>query len=135
MTLSYFTSEQYSALMGIMVYANDAVFKDEIWNNISYQMEHVTAVFRDGAIDVGIFMYIPLQELTKFKDEKFRIAADINSQMKLKDNYYMSEGKNCYLWLVTRMGIPTVKDASCIEMVQIYKLLTRDQIAVMAKKG
>ena len=117
----------YSDPKALMAYANDPVFKDEFWNNISYQTERVTAAFKDGTIDVDTFMDIPMQELTKFKDENLRTAADSNSQIKLKGNkYYVSEGKKRYLWLATRMGMPTVKDAPGIEVVQTYNLLTHE---------
>ena len=125
----------YSAPRAIMAYANDAVFKDEFWNNISYQTERVTAAFRDGAIDVDTFMDTPMQELTKFKNGDLRTAADSNAQIELKGyKYYVGEGEKRYLWLATRMGMPTVKDAAGIEIVQTYNLLTHDQIARMKKE-
>ena len=37
----------------------------------------------------------------------------------------VSEGKKRYLWLATRMGVPTVKDALGIEIVQTYNLMNR----------
>ena len=46
----------------------------------------------------------------------------------------MGEGKKRYLWLATRMGMPTVKDAPGIETVQTYNLLTLGQIVGMMKK-
>lgn len=125
----------YSDPKAIMAYANDAVFKDEFWNNISYQTERVTAAFKGGTINVDIFMDTPMQELTKLKDENLRTAANSNSQIKLKDNrYYVGEGKKRYLWLATRMGMPTVKDAPGIEIVQTYNLQTHDQIMGMVMK-
>lgn len=125
----------YSDPKAIMAYANDAVFKDEFWNNISYQTERVTAAFRDGAIDVDTFMDTPMQEQTKFKDENLRAAADSNMQIKLKGKEYsVTEGKKRYLWFATRMGMPTVKDAPGIEVVQTYNLMTHDQIVGMVMK-
>ena len=47
---------------------------------------------------------------------------------------YVGEGKKRYLWLATRMGMPTVKDAPGIEIVQTYDLLTLDQIVGMMMK-
>ena len=129
MNISKFAGEQYSDPKAIMAYANDAVFKDEFWNNISYQTECVTAAFKDGTIDVDSFMDTTMQELTKLKDENLCTAVGSISQVKLKANkYYVGEGKKRYLWLATRMGVPTVKNASGIEIVQTYKLLTHDQI-------
>lgn len=135
MTLSYFTGEQHSDPKAIMTYANDAVFKVEFWNNISYQTERMTATSKNGIIDVDVFMDTPMQELTKFKDENLRSAAGSTSQIKLKGNkYYVGEGKMRYLWLATRMGMPTVKDAPGLEIIQTYNLLTHDQIVWMVMK-
>ena len=79
-------------------------------------------------------MDTPMQELTKLKDENLRTAATSNSQIKLKGRkYYVSEGKNRYLWLATRMGMPTVKDAPSIEIIQTYNLLTHDQVVGVVK--
>ena len=125
----------YSDPKSIMTYANDVVFKNEFWNNISYQTDCVTAAFKDGTIDVDTFMDTPMQELTKLKDENLRTAAYRTSQIKLKGNkYYVGEGKKRYLWLATRMGMPTVKDAPGIEIVQTYNLLTHDQIVELVLK-
>lgn len=125
----------YSDPKAIMAYANDAVFKNEFWNNISYQTERVTTAFKNGAIDVDTFMDTPMQELTKFKDENLRSAAGSTSQIKLKgQKYYVGEGKKRYLWLATRMGMPTVKDAPGLEIIQTYNLLTHDQIVGMVMK-
>lgn len=116
----------YSDPKAIMAYANDAVFKNEFWNNISYQTERVTAAFKNGAFDVDTFMDTPMQELTKFKDENLRSAADSTSQIKLKgQKYYVGEGKKRYLWLATRMGQPTVKDAPGLEVIQTYNLIKK----------
>ena len=125
----------YSDPKAIMAYANDAVFKDEFWNNISYQTERVTAAFKNGFIDVDTFMDTPMQELTKYKDENLYSAADSTSQIKLEgQKYYVGEGKKRYLWLATRMGMPTVKDAPGLEIIQTYNLLTHDQIVGMVMK-
>ena len=125
----------YSDPKAIMAYANDAVFKNEFWNNISYQTERVTTAFKNGAIDVDTFMDTPMQELTKFKDENLRSAAGSTPQIKLKgQKYYVGEGKKRYLWLATRMGQPTVKDAPGLEIIQTYNLLTHDQIVGMVMK-
>ena len=71
-----------------------------------------------------------------FKDENLRIAATSNSQIKLKGKkYYVGEGKQRYLWLATRMGMPTVKDAPGIEIIQTYNLLTHDQIVGLVMKN
>lgn len=135
MAPAYLTGEQYSDPKAIMAYANDAVFKNDFWNRISYQTERVTSAFKNGTIDVDTFMDTPMQELTKFKDENLRIAADSNSQIRLKGKkYHVTEGKKRYLWLATRMGMPTMKDAPGIEIVQTYNLLTHDQIVGLVMK-
>lgn len=70
-----------------------------------------------------------------FNDENLHAAANSNSQTKLKGKkYYVTEGKKRYLWLATRMGMLTVKDAPGIEIVQTYNLLTHDQIVGMVMK-
>lgn len=125
----------YSNPKSIMTYANDAVFKNEFWNNISYQTKSITGAFKDNTIDVDIFIDTPMQELTKFTDENLHIATDVNAQIKLKGKkYYVSEGKKRYLWLATRMGMPMVKDAPGLEIVQTYNLLTHDQIVSLVMK-
>ena len=95
----------------------------------------MTAAFKDYTIDVDTFMDTPMQELTKYKDENLRSAVDSTSQIKLKGKkYYVGEGKKRYLWLATRMGMPTVKDAPGLEIIQTYNLLTHDQIVGMVMK-
>lgn len=80
-------------------------------------------------------MSTPMQELTKLKCENLHTAAYSNAQIKLKGNkYYVGEGKKRYLWLATRMGMPTVKDVLGIEILQTYNLLTHDQIVGMVMK-
>lgn len=37
----------------------------------------------------------------------------------------MAKGKKRYLWLATRMGMSTVKDAPGIEIVQTYTLMNQ----------
>ena len=44
------------------------------------------------------------------------------------------KGKERYLWLATRMGVPTVKDAPGLEVLQTYNLLTHNQIVGMVMK-
>ncbi len=95
----------------------------------------MTAAFKDGTIEVDTFMDTPMLELTKLKDENLCTTAASNSQIKLKDNkYYVTKCKKRYLWLATRMGMPTLKDAPGIEIVQTYNLLTHYQTMGMEKK-
>lgn len=74
MSLSYFTSEQYSVPKTILAYANDTVFKDELRNNVSCQIECMTEAYEDGTIDTGTFMDTLIREQTKYKDEDPRTA-------------------------------------------------------------
>ena len=68
-------------------------------------------------------------------DENLCTAATSNSQVKLKGKKdYVGEGKKRNLWLATRMGMPTVKDAPGIDIVQTYNLLTHDQIVGIVMK-
>ena len=100
----------YSTPKAIMAYANDDVFIDTFWNNISCQTDRVTAAFRNGRINVDTFIDTPMRELTKFKEENLHETAISNSQIKMNGKkYYVGEGKKSYLWLVTRMGMPIVK--------------------------
>lgn len=63
---------------------------------------------------------------TVFNGEHFRTVVDSNVQIKLKGNkYYVGKGKKRYLWLATRMGMPTMKDAPGIEIIQTYNLMNR----------
>lgn len=127
--------DMYSDPKAIMEYVNDEVFRDEFWSNISYQTGCKTAAFKNNVIDVDTFIDTPMRELTKFKDENLRTAAASNSEIKLNGNiYYVGEGKKRYLWLATRMGMPTMKDAPGIEIIQTYNLLTHNQIVGMVMK-
>ena len=115
--------EMYSDPNEILKYANDDVFKDKFWYNISYQTDAITASYKDGVINVDAFIETPMQELTKFKDENLRAAANKNSEIKIREKKYdVSEGKKRYLWLATRMGKTTVKDAPGLEILQTYNL-------------
>lgn len=56
----------YSNPNEIERYANDEVFKEEFWNDISYQTAETTDCFINGHIDVDKFMAIPMGEVTGF---------------------------------------------------------------------
>lgn len=121
----FLTGGQQGCSKAIMAYANDDVFKKEFWKNISYQTDDATAAFKNGTIDVDTFIDTPMQELTNYKAKNLRTAANSNKKIKLKGKkYYVTEGKKRYLWLATRMSMPTVKDAPGIEVVQTYNLKT-----------
>lgn len=119
--------KQHGDSKAIMAYANDAVFKDEFWNNISYQTERVTATFKDDVIDVDTFIDAPMLELNKFENEDLVNAIDENKPINLKGKqFYIKKGKKRYIWLSTRMGEPVVKDAPGLACFQTYNLVTHD---------
>lgn len=55
----------------IECYANDEVFKEEFWNDISYQTAETTDCFINGHIDVDKFMSIQMGEVTGFSLDDF----------------------------------------------------------------
>lgn len=110
-------------------YANDDVFQDEFWNYISYQTALKTEAFNNEkcAIDVDAFINVPMKEVTKYKPEDFAKAAKSRKLLSLgesnnKHNYSITRsGIVCrYLWLATRMGKPTIKQAPGLERIDIY---------------
>lgn len=120
--------ELYSKPDKLRAYANDPVFREEFWYNISYQAGDCTPAFRNKAIDIDRFMETPMEELTRYKDKDLRAAVKQNTQIGLKGKEYgVREGKKRYLWLATRMGRLAIKDAPGIEIIQTYKLIERDK--------
>lgn len=113
-------------------YASDDVFQEAFWNNISYQVGKKTPAFAGGIIDVDAFMRTPMLELTTFDDHNLSKVCKKKGKIELsnkegKGTYYVSVGTTRYLWLATRMGQPTVKDAPGIEVIQTYNLLLDDE--------
>lgn len=109
-------------------YASDDVFQDIFWNNISYQVGQRTPAFTGDGIDVDYFMRVPMQELTTFDDRKLSKTCKKKgtvevSNLEGKGKYNVSVGTTRYLWLATRMGQPTVKDAPGLEVIQTYNLI------------
>lgn len=112
-------------------YANDDVFKEEFWNDISYQIEESTSCFANGCIDVDKFMSIPMDEVTGHPLEDFINASLKNDgKINLGSLFYPLEYKvskanvDRYLWLATRMGKPTIKEGNApgLERIQIYNI-------------
>lgn len=109
-------------------YASDDVFQESFLNNISFQVSPKTLAFNGDCIDVDSFMQIPMQELTSLDDRKLSKTC-INkgmvemSNLEGKGKYNVSVGTTRYLWLATRMGQPTVKDAPGLEVIQTYNLI------------
>lgn len=111
----------------LMAYANETVFDKEFssWSNISYQVDFVTAAFKDDIIDVDEFMDAPMQELNIFEDKDLINAVDKKKLINLKDKqFYIKKGKKRYIWLATRMGETVVKDAPGLAFFQTYNLVT-----------
>lgn len=123
--------KMYSDPDEIERYANDDVFKEEFWNDISYQTAEATSCFTNGYIDVNKFMSIPMDEVTGHPLEDFVKASLENegtinlgtSENPLK--YKVSKANiDRYLWLATRMGRPTVKEGNApgLEIIPIYNI-------------
>ena len=109
-------------------YASDDVFQDTFWSNISYQVGQRTPAFTGDGIDVDSFMRVPMQELTALDDRKLSKTCKKKGMVEMsnlegKGKYNVSVGTTRYLWLATRMGQPTVKDAPGLEVIQTYNLI------------
>lgn len=108
-------------------YASDDVFQDTFWNNISYQVNRRTPAFIGDGIDVDSFMQVPMQELTSLDDGKLSKICRKKGTTEVTNlegmgMYNVSLGTTRYMWLATRMGQPTVKDAPGLEVIQTYNL-------------
>lgn len=112
-------------------YANDEVFKENFWNDISYQTDEATSCFVNGKIDVDIFLSIPMKETTghslnDFAKASLRKGGLINLGPMQHPKHYKVEKANVdrYLWLATRMGRPTVKEGNApgLERIPIYNV-------------
>lgn len=123
--------KMYSDPDEIERYAQDDVFKEEFWNDISYQTAEATSCFTDGHIDVDKFMSTPMDEVTGHPLEDFVKASLENedtinlgtSENPLK--YKVSKANiDRYLWLATRMGRPTVKEGNApgLERIPLYNI-------------
>ena len=123
--------KMYSDPDEIERYAQDDVFKEEFWNDISYQTAEATSCFTDDHIDVDKFMSTPMDEVTGHPLEDFVKASLENedtinlgtSENPLK--YKVSKANiDRYLWLATRMGRPTVKEGNApgLERIPLYNI-------------
>lgn len=109
-------------------YVNDEVFQDVFWNNISYQTEPCTSAVVNGMVNSMNFMNAPMNENTGMTEKEFAAAVENNEPIVLEAStglkkYRVEAGIKRYLWLATRMGKPTVKDAPGIEVIQTYNLI------------
>lgn len=109
-------------------YVNDEVFQDVFWNNISYQTEPHTSAVVDGMVNPTNFMDAPMNENTGLTENKLATAVKNGDPVVLESSsgnkkYRVEIGIRRYLWLATRMGKPTVKDAPGLEVIQTYNLM------------
>lgn len=123
--------KMYSDPDEIERYANDDVFKEEFWNDISYQTAEATSCFVNGCIDVDEFMSIPMDEITGhsldgFVKASLKNGGAINLGSWIHPLKYKVSKANIdrYLWLATRMGKPTIKDGNApgLERIPIYNI-------------
>lgn len=123
--------KMYSDPDEIERYANDDVFKEEFWNDISYQTAEATSCFVNGCIDVNEFMSIPMDEITghsldDFVKASLKNGGAINLGSWIHPLKYKVSKANIdrYLWLATRMGKPTIKDGNApgLERIPIYNI-------------
>lgn len=125
--------KMYSDPDEIERYANEDVFQEKFWNDISYQTAEATDCFTNNRIDVDRFMSTPMDEVTGHPLEDFVKASLKNdSCINLGSwihplKYKVSKANiDRYLWLATRMGEPTIKDGNApgLERIPIYNITT-----------
>lgn len=109
-------------------YVNDEMFQDVFWKNISYQTEERTPAFVSGIVNPNVFMDVPMVEDTGLSEEELKVAAKNGTLITLTSStgtkrYRVEKGITRYLWLATRMGQPTVKDAPGLEVIQTYNFI------------
>ena len=109
-------------------YVNDEVFQEVFWKNISYQTEERTPAFVNGIVNPNVFMDVPMVEDTGLSEEELKVAAKNGTLITLTSStgtkrYRVEKGITRYLWLATRMGQPTVKDAPGLEVIQTYNFI------------
>lgn len=108
-------------------YVNDEVFQDVFWKNISYQTEDRTPALVNNIVNPNVFMDVPMAEDTGLSEDELKNAANNGTLITLTSSdgakrYRVEKGITRYLWLATRMGQPTVKDAPGLEVIQTYNL-------------
>ncbi len=79
----------------------------------------------NGVVSPNVFMDVPMTEEIGLSEEELKDAADNGTLISLISstgvkNYRVEKGITRYLWLATRMGQPTVKDAPGLEVIQTY---------------
>lgn len=112
-------------------YANDDVFKNKFWNEISYQTDDKTSCFVNDRIDVDKFLSIPMDEATGLTSDDLTKTTQIdkgiiNLGSLIHPKYYkVSKARtDRFLWLATRMGKPTIKEGNApgLERIPIYNI-------------
>ena len=73
-------------------------------------------------------MDVPMAEDTGLSEDELKNAANNGTLITLTSSdgakrYRVEKGITRYLWLATRMGQPTVKDAPGLEVIQTYNLV------------
>lgn len=109
-------------------YVNDEVFQDAFWKNISYQTEDRTPALVNNIVNPNVFMEVPMTEDTGLSEDVLKNATNNGTLITLTSSdgamrYRVEKGITRYLWLATRMGQPTVKDAPGLEVIQTYNLI------------
>lgn len=118
----------YTSLEEVEKYTNDDVFKDEFWNNISYQTTTCTPCYHDEIIDVDSFLETPMSELTNLQNKDLeRTVMTDKSEISIRDKrFYISKATlDRHVWLATRMGKPTIGELSKtpgLEIIPIYNI-------------
>lgn len=129
------TMELYTNPQSLDTYLADDVFKDSFWNKLSFQIEWPTPAFildekqMKYKIDIDAFINAPMQEIIPITEQELKQKAEQKETIKVyeKDNQKielsvtLSPTKR-YIWLATRMGQATIKDAPGLEIIQIYNL-------------
>lgn len=123
--------KMYSDPDEIERYANDDVFQEKFWNDISYQTAEATDCFTNNHIDVDKFMSIPMGEVTGFSlDDFVKVSLENEGTINLGTSenpleYKVSKANiDRFLWLATRMGRPTIKEGNApgLERIPIYNI-------------
>ena len=79
-------------------------------------------------VNIDVFMDTPMNENTGLSEVDLEEAAQRGTSITLNSSagtrtYRVEKGIKRYLWLATRMGQPTVKDAPGIEVIQTYNMV------------
>ena len=123
--------KMYSDPDEIERYANDDIFQEKFWNDISYQTAEATDCFTNNHIDVDKFMSIPMDDVTGHPLEDFvKVSLENEGTINLGTSenpleYKVSKANiDRFLWLATRMGRPTIKEGNApgLERIPIYNI-------------